>query len=69
VGFEIVFETLKDKFHGDFIPNWCHSTMLSKVFQGRTKPNHNQEPLQVQVNNAKAPYYIKRSKLFHEPKA
>jgi hypothetical protein len=58
VGFEVVFENLKDKFHGDFILIWCHSIMLSKVFQGRTKlqyPNHNEEPLQVQVNNAKAP--------------
>ncbi len=53
-GFEIVFEINKIKFHGNFIPNWCHS----KVFQGRTKlqyPNHNEEPPQVQVNNAKAP--------------
>ncbi len=58
VGFEVVFENLKDKFHGDFILNWCHSIMLSKVSQGRTKlqyPNHNEDPLQVQVNNAKAP--------------
>jgi hypothetical protein len=58
VGFEVVFENLKDKFHGDFISNWCHSTMLSKIFQGRTKlqyPTHNEEPPQVQVNNAKAP--------------
>ncbi len=50
VCFEIVFENLKDKLHGDFIPNWCHSTMLSKVFQGRTKlqyPNHNEEPLKI----------------------
>jgi hypothetical protein len=46
VGFEVVFENLKEKFDGDFIPNWCHSTMLSKVFQGITKlqyPNHNEE--------------------------
>jgi hypothetical protein len=58
VGFEVVFEILKDKFHGDFIPIWCHFTILSKVFQGRIKlqyPNHNEEPPQVQVNNAKAP--------------
>jgi hypothetical protein len=58
VDFEVVFENLKDKFHRDFIANWCHSTMLSKVFRGRTKlqyPNHNEEPFQVQVNNAKAP--------------
>jgi hypothetical protein len=50
VGFEVVFEHLKDKFHGDFIPNWRHSTMLNKVFQGIIKlqyRNHNEEPPRV----------------------
>jgi len=58
VGFEVVFENLNNKFHRDFIPNWCHYTMLSQVFQGRTKlqyPNHNEKPPQVQVTNAKTP--------------
>ncbi len=58
VDFEVVFQNLKDKFHEDFIPNSCHSTMLSKVLQGRTKLqylNHNEEPLQIEVNNANGP--------------
>jgi hypothetical protein len=48
VAFGIVFESLGDKLHGDFILDGCWSIMLNKIFQGKVKlqhPNHNEEPL------------------------